>query len=642
MRKPWSAKEFASRSRPHSKSTRLLLGKDSSLSSLKMRTLVNFDSQKSLMRPITAVTTGSLWATARTFQQSQDIEVEGLTSEQVRRIYKAKCIDLDILHIKDQEQRFFNFCSKSFTNRTIGLNENGLGSESMQVLSKILKNNFNFCRLNLSKNNIGERGIMQLANLLKNHQSLVAVDISSNDIAVDGLSKFFYTLKENMTLVSINVCSLEGLHRNRLGCKGAEAVSEFLRYNRVLTHLNIGDTGIGKEGFEYIIQGIAHNDVLVFLDISNNGLGYAGIEGFCQSLLTTKLRELNLAGNRIGNKACEYLAKTLAHKSQVHCPLEKLDLSACDITAYGISKICEALENNPHVTHLVVDNNNLAQYSGAALGKCFTLNSALALVSLSNCSLKDENMPKICEGMARNIKINKLNLSKNGISDSSAGFLAEVLKKNSHLVALDLSYNLIKNKGGLEIVTALKYNSTIENINFTENSLKDEAGRVLAEITRFKPNLLKIDLTMNPMNLKYVKEIKENLNRNNFNYKQLLSPKLKREIEKQKQAIGQGGIEQVFMRIDDKKKEKRDYYEKIEKLQQKLSVTKSEEGEKNSAVSHELLETKDKSQVLSVEIENFQIEFFKARIALEKQQNEASDSIAFTQQDIQKLDKKSN
>lgn len=638
MRKPWSAKEFVNRSRPHSKSTRLLLGKDSSLSSLKMKTLLNFDSQKTLMRPTTAV---SFWATSRAISQSQQIEVEGLTSLQVQKIYKAKCADLDIMHIKDQEQRFFNFCSKSFRNRTIGLNENGLGPQSMEVLSKILKKNFNFCRLSLSKNNIGEQGVVQLANLLKDHRSLVAVDISSNDIAVDGLSKFFYKLKDNPTLVSINVCSLEGLHRNRLGHRGAEAVSEFLRYNRVLTHLNIGDTGIGKEGFEYIIQGIAHNDVLVFLDVSNNGLSFQGIEGFCESLLTTKLRELNLSGNKIGNKACEYLAKTLAHKSITHCPLQKLDLSSCDITAYGVGKICEALENNPHVTHLSVDNSNLLQYSGNAIGKCFTLNSSLLNVSFCNCNLKDDNMQKICEGLGRNIKINRINLSKNGITDSSASYLSEVIKKNSHLVCLDLSYNLIKNKGGLEIVTALKSNSTIENINFAENSLKDEVGRVLAEITRFKPNLLKIDLTMNPMNLKYVKEIKDNLNRNNFNYKQLLSPRLKREIEKQKQAIGQDGIESVFLQINDKKKEKKEYFDRIEKLQQKLNLTKNEEYEKNSALSTELQEIKEKSQNFSVEIENTHLDYYKIRIVLEKQQNESSDLIAFTQQDIQKLEKKS-
>ena len=636
MRKPWSAKEFMSRTRPHSKSNRLLMVKESSMSSLRMKTLINFDSYRTLPRPITA---GSFWATSRTFPQNSQIEVEGLTTNEVKNIYKAKCEDLDILQIKDQEQRFFNFCSKSFVNRTIGLNENGLSIESMKVLAGILKKNLNFCRLNLSKNNIGEQGAIHLSSVLKKNRSIVSVDISSNDINSEGLSKFFYTLRANQSLISINVCSLEGLHRNRLGCKGAEAVSEYLKVNRILTHLNIGDTGIGKEGLEYLIQGLAHNQVLVFLDISNNGITHQGFDYFCETLLTTKLKELNLSGNKLGAKGCEHLAKALSSKLDKQCPLVKLELANCEINSYGASKLCESLENNAHVTHLVLDSNNLSKYSGMPIGKCLSLNTMLQFISINCCELKDENLAKICDGLCKNIGVKKINLSKNGISDAAAGFIAEVLKKNSYLVSIDLSYNQIKNSGGIDIVNALKFNNTIEYLNFAENSLKDEAGRILSEITRFKPNLLKIDLTMNPMNLKYVKEIKENLAKNNFNYKQLLSPRLKEKIEAL--SLRENNLEEIFERIEEKKKEKMEYFEKVEKLQHKLSTTKHEEGEKNSIISDEFTEIKEYSQKLSIDIETIHVDNYKNKMNFEKLKEEISNSTAMVAQDIQKLEKKS-
>ena len=52
--------------------------------------------------------------------------------------------------------------------------------------------------------------------------------------------------------MSINISSLEGLRRNRLGPRGAEALGELLKVNRTLTHINIADTSIGKEGLEYL------------------------------------------------------------------------------------------------------------------------------------------------------------------------------------------------------------------------------------------------------------------------------------------------------------------------------------------------------------------------------------------------------
>ena len=625
-----------SRTRPHSKSNRLLLVKETSMSSLRIKTLINFDSTRTLPRPITA---GSFWATSRTFPQNSQVEVEGLSSGEVRNIYKAKCEDLDILQIKDQEQRFFNFCSKSFVNRTIGLNENGLALESMKVLSGILKKNFNFCRLNLSKNNIAEAGAVHLSSVLKKTRSIVSVDISSNDISSEGLSKFFYTLKSNQSLISINVCSLEGLHRNRLGCKGAEAVSEFLRVNRVLTHLNIGDTGIGKEGLEYLIQGLAHNQVLVFLDISNNGITHQGFEYFCATLLTTQLKELNLSGNKIGHKGCEHLAKALSSKLDKQCPLVKLELANCEINSYGVTKLCESLENNAHVTHLVLDSNNLTKYSGTPLGKFLSLNTMLQFISINACELKDENLGKICDGLCKNIGLRKINLSKNGITDAAAGFIAEVIKRNSNLVSIDLSYNQVKNKGGIDIVNALRFNNTIEYINFAENSLKDEAGRILSEITRFKHNLLKIDLTMNPMNLKYVKEIKDNLVKNNFNYKQLLSPRLKQKIEAL--SLKENNLEEIFEQIEEKKKEKIEYFEKVDKLQHKLSITKCEEVEKNNVINDEFSEIKEISQGLSIDIENVHVDNYKNKMNFEKLKEEISYNTAMVAQDIQKLEKKS-
>ena len=47
-------------------------------------------------------------------------------------------------------------------------------------------------------------------------------------------------------------------------------------------------------------------------------------------------------------------------------------------------------------------------------------------------------------------------------------------------------------------------------MHLKNNLLKDSSAQVLSEITRFKHNLLKLSLDLNPVNLKYISEIKTN------------------------------------------------------------------------------------------------------------------------------------
>ncbi|OMJ89312.1 hypothetical protein SteCoe_8515 [Stentor coeruleus] len=634
MRKCWSAKGCINKSRPTSKYTRPKINKESA-SSQRFKTFTNFDLSNTLPRPATA---GSAWASSRTLvPQTKNEEILGIKSDDVKKIYLAKCKDLDILYNKDQEQRFFNFCNKSFANRTMGLNENGLGLESIKVISGILKQNFYFCQLNLSKNNIGEEGLHILANVLIKSKSIISIDISSNDIGVEGTSKFFNLLKESECVVSINISSLEGLHRNRLGVQGAEAVSNYLTYNKVLTHLNISDTSIGKEGFEYIIQGIANNKVLIFLDLSNNGFSYHNIEDFCKCLITTNISEIDLSGNKIGGKGCEPLAKLLSNKLDKPCPLIKLGLSTCDISSQGAKKIFESLENNASIISLMFDNNDIGLGTGGAIGKCFHLNGTLRFVSLSNCNLRDDNLVKLCEGLSKNIALKKIRLCKNLISDAGALNIADMLCRNNKLISLDLSYNFIKGQGGVAIANSLRKNSTIEKLFFTENSMKDETGMLLSEITRFKGNLLKIELSMNPINLKYVKEIKDNLIRNNLNYKTLLSPRLRMENEKLTRS--EYNIEEIKEKIQEKAREKVDMQDKISKQSLRLQSTIIEEKEKYQIVKEQFLDLRAKSQGLSKELEKILQEMTKIRYQGDKEQKEFQDLIAFAALDIKKVEK---
>ena len=66
----------------------------------------------------------------------------------------------------------------------------------------------------------------------------------------------FESLLENYTIISLDVSSREGLYRNRLGEKGAQALEGFLRYSATLTFLSLAATSLTAEQLKHVFVGI--------------------------------------------------------------------------------------------------------------------------------------------------------------------------------------------------------------------------------------------------------------------------------------------------------------------------------------------------------------------------------------------------
>ena len=103
--------------------------------------------------------------------------------------------------------------------------------------------------------------------------SIVHLDISSNEITAQGSEMILDLLGNHMTLASIDISSHEGLHRNRLGIVGSQAVNRLLKTSQVISILNLAGTGIGPDGIEYIISGLKNNLILASINLSSNNLG---------------------------------------------------------------------------------------------------------------------------------------------------------------------------------------------------------------------------------------------------------------------------------------------------------------------------------------------------------------------------------
>ncbi|CAG9312143.1 unnamed protein product [Blepharisma stoltei] len=564
--------------------------------------------------------------------------IEGLTVIQLQKIYKAKCADLGITVIPDQESRFFNSCLTHFKDRKFDMIESGLGQESAKVIGEILRNNMNFSCIQLGKNTIGDEGVIQLIKLLRKNFSLVHLDISSNDITPSGAAEIFKIIKTHPSLASIDVSSHEGLHRNRLGIEGAQALGIVLKSNRILEFLNLSGISIGLEGVQYIAEGLNENKSLVSLNLANNNLDWQCMELLTKTLVTTNVRELNVSSNRIGSDGAEYLSLMIIGAYEGSCPLIKLDASSCEIGTKGAAKIFESLRMNIQMRYLILNDNPLTQGLSSAFLALLIDNVVLKELHIGKCGIKPEQISDITEGLTKNKTLETLDLSNNLIRDEGAELIALGLAKNTKLTTLDLSGNKIKNAGGISLGQALKENTTLESLVLKDNSIKDEAGQILYEVSRLNQNILRLVLDLNPVNLKYINDIRQNMKRNKENHSKKIIPKLREKIEKL--TIDHQEVEEIQWKLHLMRREHEEAEMKLDSDNDKLDIMKENEEVKVEVLHSEYLSLKRLNEELSENLNNINQECQLLKSQSEWTMNDLADKIAHAVAETKRAEKK--
>lgn len=569
----------------------------------------------------------------------ENIKIEGIGTNDVRNIYQAKCNDLNIPVLFDQEMRFVVVCEKSFKNRTLDLGDNGIGPLTAQLLGSIIKHNQNYSRLLLGKNALGDRGVKLLGNALLKNSSIVHVDISSNDINSDGAKYFLKSLINHPSIVSINMSSSEGLRRNRVGPTGAVPLKSLLQKNLSLSFLNLSRTALGPEGCNYIIDGLLNNKSLLSLDISNNSFNPKNIESLCSSIVTSKLIELNLSGNNLGASGCDYLQTMLCGGLGIACFIRKLDISFNEINCKGVAKLASGLKNNSGIKILNLEGNPLCGQSSTSLHVLIATNIAIEELNLNACQLGDEGVGKLNDALESNKTLKSLLLSNNQIDDEGAEIIAQGIVKNYALKYLDLGDNRIRRKGGISLANALRMNMTLKNINLTQNNIKDDAGQLFSELSRNKSNILRLGLDLNPISYKYLQDIQTNVKKNRKIYKQAIAPKLKEDIEKLK--LSDSLLEKIQEGIEKKQKEKEEMNFGLEKTTRRLTQVGDEENMKYENLKKKFDDAKGESLKLSLELENFHFEVNSVKRKGDKEMQDYADMISYVVADMKKFERQS-
>lgn len=561
--------------------------------------------------------------------------VEGLSQSQLKKLYHAKCEDLNIPVLPDQQFRFFSFCYKHFCKRKFEMQESGLGEISAKTIGEILADNRHFAYIILGKNMLGDQGCLKLVKQLKKNLTIVHLDISSNNITPEGAEEILKVLSSHSSLASLDVSSNEGLHRNRLCTLGASGLRYLFAKSLIISCVNVASTSIG-EGLKIMLEPLKRCSSLTCLNLSDNSIGSECTGSLMESLEHSSIIDLDLSANSVCKEGAEAVGLYLTRNPS----LEKLNLSTNGITTKGARKIFNSLSNNSHLKILCMNFNPLQNGPSDEIIYSLATNTTLDELDLSHCMLRNSGVLMVAECLSRNRSIKIMKLSGNGISDSGAEGLSISFTRNQSLKVVDLSCNNIKDPGAKFLSKGLRGNSSIEEINLKENSIKDEGGNHLADATRLNTNIIKLFLDLNQINSKCLSIIKQNITNNVEKYQRTLPQKLKKQFEATN--YDENAIMKISQKISLKKKEKEDIRTRIEKNYEKLEEIKISEAEKLIAIKETLDKLKGKNLDLSKSLDSIQTLMMKCKTQWEKEIKELEDKNAAIDNEIKFLEKKSN
>lgn len=422
----------------------------------------------------------------------------------LRAIYHGKCADLGICSQQDQASRFSQSCAKWFSSRKLLLTEAGVGPAAAKALGSLLRVSPSFTELNLAKNRLGDRGVLELTRFLSENSSLVHLDLASNSISPEGVTPLFTMLATHSSITSVSLASTQGLHRNRLSCKGAASLEVLLR-NPILAFLNLAGTLLGPEDLPLLTKALLGNQTLLSLNISENHFGHKHVKKFLSAVSSTNLKELDISGNKLGNEGAERLGALLSSR----CKLTHLSVARNGISALGAYCVFSALKNNGVLESLVFQGNWVGPRSGPSLNPCLSSNTALKYLSLSDCGLNDLGTTSISVGLGNNRGLKTLILSQNHIGNEGATALAESLLWNRHLLSLNLASNLIGSAGIVELSNSLRANPVLLELTLKSNNVKDGGAELLVELLRWKSTGLALELANNPIGTKNLLSLQE-------------------------------------------------------------------------------------------------------------------------------------
>ena len=213
-----------------------------------------------------------------------------------------------------------------------------------------------------------------------------------SEFSLKYLAKFiFYHRVENLAInggmMPLNTIKLENLKLLNLSNQGLYSqdlfiLSQFLKENKSITHINLSKNQIGQkflsqQEFDQLRQ--THKTYDQFQSQLFHSLG---IEHFAIALSqTARLKELDISENNIGPTNFSFLQRIF--KKNVN--IELLNLADCSIDGEQAKQLCENLMHNQRLKYLYLRNSSMGHMGAEAISKLIMGNKSLTELDIYKC-----------------------------------------------------------------------------------------------------------------------------------------------------------------------------------------------------------------------------------------------------------------
>ncbi|XP_072944140.1 uncharacterized protein [Epargyreus clarus] len=261
------------------------------------------------------------------------------------------------------------------------------------------------------------------------------------------------------------------------------AIALSLRYNRIVTVLDLTDNWISLDGCFHLGEMLIENISIRELNLYGCRIGVEGARRLFASLhLNRSLKKLDLTKNQLLDTGVEMLAKAIFLGSDV----AHINLSRNELTAKAVLALCEAFETNNKLTHLDLSWNSILS-PNAVYTLCQRLyeNNMIEELNLSWNSLSGLRVGNGIKVLLQNTNIQYINLSNNKLSTPVVKPITANLNKAISLVTLNLSYNPFTPQDALSFLLTLRerkvklQNLLLDNVIVTDEFI-DQRNFILS------------------------------------------------------------------------------------------------------------------------------------------------------------------
>ena len=301
---------------------------------------------------------------------------------------------------------------------------------------------------------------------------------------------------------------------SKMGLRGWNSIKNILKYGEFQfqvdfsAHKNFDRMRLSDDGIKEFMYGIDGSCTLRHLNINENNISHIGAEIIKNYLPKTKINELIISHNPLGNAGIQSISKLLWIQN---FDLEYLDISSWKFNQIGALNLYTNINKNMTLTTLLMDDNSLRGPTIKYLTEALWQNKTLKRLSVAKWDLDYDSNVILFEGIEKNVWLHEVNLSENWINSLLWANIRELLSSNrSALRYLNLSDNFITNEA-FENVTI---HGNLKSLVLRNNSLNNIGARSILGILQENRILRRIDITKNRVGVKYMMEINKMIERN--------------------------------------------------------------------------------------------------------------------------------